>query len=106
MRGVNKHLKRWRKPFRRLKYAPPKVYFAFSTQFQVLEERKLEILNPTEPQDGIHLNQDISQSEGNLGQKDAQRSETDKDKVLDPASQRLNGAEYQEQTKIQSAHTT
>ena len=80
--------------------------------FQVLEERKQEILNPTQPQDRRNLNQDISQNEDIPEQKVSQRSEPDKDKVQDTVSQRSNGAEYQEQhqtqyeTKIQSAQTT
>ena len=80
--------------------------------FQVLEERKQEILNPTQPQDRRNLKKDISQNEDIPQQKVSQRSEPDKDKVQDTVSQRSNGAEYQEQhqtqyeTKIQSAQTT
>ena len=78
----------------------------------MLEERKQEILNPTQPQDRRNLNQDISQNEDIPERKVSQRSEPDKDKVQDTVSQRSKGAEYQEQhqtqyeTKIQSAQTT
>merc|ERR1711963_253353 len=54
---------------------------------QVLEERKQEILNPTQPQDRRNLNQDISQNEDIPEQKVSQRSEPDKDKVQDTVSQ-------------------
>ena len=78
----------------------------------MLEERKQEILNPTQPQERRNLNQDISQNEDIPERKVSQRSEPDKDKVQDTVSQRSKGAEYQEQhqtqyeTKIQSAQTT
>ena len=76
----------------------------------MLEERKQEILNPSEPH-GVNLE---TSHQDDLEQGDKLRSETDKDKAQDTAtsSQRLNGTEYHAahqthyETKIQSGHLT
>ena len=74
----------------------------------MLEERKQEILNPSEPH-GVNLE---TSHQDDLEQGDKLRSETDKDKAQDTAAlppQRLNETEYharnqtQYETKIQSA---
>ena len=78
---------------------------------QVLEERKQEILNPSEHH-GANLNLASTSHETDPRLDATSRSETDNDKAQDTATptQRLNGTEYhaahqtQYETNLQSAH--